>query len=74
MNTYPLINLLDVENPRSNSDPYSIGDPFDEQKQAQTSALLRQQDGDGAKGYSVQSLKQSIIQSEGIVNPIWIKK
>ncbi len=66
---------LDVENPRSKySDPYSIGDPFDEQKQAQTSALLRQQDGDGATGYSVQSLKQSIIQSEGIVNPIWIKK
>ena len=45
---------LDVENPRSKySDPYSIEDPFDEQKQAQTSALLRQQDGDGATGYSV---------------------
>tara|TARA_B100002019_G_C21197526_1_gene562192 strand:+ start:198 stop:1208 length:1011 start_codon:yes stop_codon:yes gene_type:complete len=66
---------LDVENPRSKySDPTVIEDPFGEQKQAQTSALLRQQDGDGATGYSVQALKQSIRQSGGIVNPIWIKK
>lgn len=67
--------FLDLENPRSKySDPNEEqSDIFDEVRQQHTAALLRQQVGDGAKGYSVNALKQSIVQTGAVVNPIWIK-
>lgn len=72
----PIKNIfLDLENPRSKySDPNEDqSDIFNEVRQQHTAALLRQQSGDGAKGYSVNALKQSIIQTGAVVNPIWIK-
>jgi hypothetical protein len=67
---------LDLQNPRSKfSNPEKeVEDPFDARQQTLTMALLRQQEGDGASGYSVNALKDSIINAGGIVSPIWIKK
>ena len=65
---------LDLENPRSkySNNTQNQGDPFDESQQTTTAALLRQHQGE-AKDYNVEGLKQSIIASGGIMNPIWVK-
>ena len=68
--------FLDLQNPRSKfSNPFDeSNDPFDSRQQKITMALLRQQEGDGATGYSVNALQESIVHAGGIVSPIWIKK
>ena len=68
--------FLDLQNPRSKfSNPFDeSNDPFDSRQQKVTMALLRQQEGDGATGYSVNALQESIIHAGGIVSPIWIKR